>query len=412
MGAWALTMRPAAAGSCIMLGVLAISAGLVLRSLTRSATSRREELYIKSPRTLLPGLSAEKIVALPYDPSIIPGGRDVLTPYGVIKVFEWGPEDGEKVLLMHGISTPCLALANLAEELVGRGYRVMLFDFFGRGYSDTPTDVRYDIRLYTTQILLVLASSSLPWTGDDGFHLVGYSLGGGIAVSFAQYFPHMVRSLVLVAGGGLIRPEHVSWQSKILYSTAGIIPERVLEYLVRRRITPAESTVTNEVKMAGEVVDVKQTTRSRNSDASGGDSYDNAVLRPGITVSAVMKWQLRHHAGFVPAFMSSIRYAPIYDRKDDWLALGQLLDVRRGARAGSEWSSANGPPPPGLRGGRLLFVLGATDPVIVQEELMHDATGLLGEEGFEAVLLDCGHEIVMTKGKEVADVAVSFWNNV
>lgn len=64
---------------------------------------------------------------LPYPEDAFPGGRDVDTAYGTIKVFEWGPEDGEKVLLLHGVGTPCIALGDMAHELVQRGYRVMLF---------------------------------------------------------------------------------------------------------------------------------------------------------------------------------------------------------------------------------------------------------------------------------------------
>lgn len=63
----------------------------------------------------------------PYPPDIFPGGRDVDTPHGTIKVFEWGPDSGEKVLLMHGIGTPCVALGDMAKRLVAKGYRVMLF---------------------------------------------------------------------------------------------------------------------------------------------------------------------------------------------------------------------------------------------------------------------------------------------
>ncbi|KAK3363331.1 alpha/beta-hydrolase [Lasiosphaeria hispida] len=404
MPIWTLGIRPPAASTALVVGLFGVSVGLLL--VTEEHRARKS--CIPSPtKTLLPKLSEAEIAALPYPPDILPGARDVETPYGSIKVFEWGPEDGEKVLLLHGISTPCMALANLAEELVSDGYRVMLFDFFGRGYSDAPTDLPYDMRLHTTQILLVLASSSLRWTGDDGFHLIGYSLGGAIAVPFARYLPHMVRSLVLVAGGGLIRHGHVSWQSKVLYST-GIFPEVVLERLVRRRITPKKAAATNEEKMAGEVVDVKTTKRQKNSDASGGDSYDNAVLstrRPGLTISAVMGWQLRHQRGFIPAFMSSIRHAPIYDQHEHWEALGRLLAARRK----DEGDERTGVELPGLRGGRVLLVLGSTDPVIVREELIHDATSSLGEDGFEAISLDCGHEIVMTKAKEVAGLAADFW---
>jgi hypothetical protein len=118
-----------------------------------------------------------------------------------------------------------------------------------------------------------------------------------------------------------------------------------------------------------------------------------------------MGWQLRHHEGFIPAFVSSIRYAPIYDQKEDWHALGQLLAARR-ERSGWEDTADE---LPGLRGGKILLVLGASDPVIVKEELIHDATAVLGEDGFEAVVLDAGHELVMTKGDEVAAMMANFW---
>lgn len=65
--------------------------------------------------------------AAPYPPELFPGGRDVETVYGTIRVFEWGPEEGEKVLLVHGIGTPCIAMGDMAWELVKKGYRVMLF---------------------------------------------------------------------------------------------------------------------------------------------------------------------------------------------------------------------------------------------------------------------------------------------
>jgi hypothetical protein len=63
----------------------------------------------------------------PYRKDTFPGSRQFKTVYGTIQVFEWGPEDGEKVLLMHGLGTPCIALGDMAREFVDRGCRVMLF---------------------------------------------------------------------------------------------------------------------------------------------------------------------------------------------------------------------------------------------------------------------------------------------
>ena len=84
---------------------------------------------VVSPRTLyLPGLSQQERDELPYPPNALLGARDVASPYGSLRVYEWGPETGRKALLVHGISTPCLALGEVAECLVQCGCRVMLFD--------------------------------------------------------------------------------------------------------------------------------------------------------------------------------------------------------------------------------------------------------------------------------------------
>ena len=121
----------------------------------------------------------------------------------------------------------------------------------------------------------------------------------------------------------------------------------------------------------------------------------------GVTVADVMEWQIAEHKGFVKAFMSTIRYAPIYDRREEWRELGRMLEERR-----------RDPRVAGLRGGKVLLVLGKTDSVIVRDELVEDAKATLGEEAVEVVEIDAGHEVVFTHGKEVAAAAVRFWSAV
>ena len=96
--------------------------------LAHIALDHRTEQTVPSARaTLLPRISKEEAAALDYPPDALPGGRYVDSPYGVIRVYEWGPEDGRKVLFVHGITTPCIALGALAQGLVDKGCRVMLF---------------------------------------------------------------------------------------------------------------------------------------------------------------------------------------------------------------------------------------------------------------------------------------------
>ena len=62
-----------------------------------------------------------------YPPNAVPGVCDVETFYGSMRVYEWGPEAGEKVLFVHGDATPSLVFSKIAQGLVDAGYRVMLF---------------------------------------------------------------------------------------------------------------------------------------------------------------------------------------------------------------------------------------------------------------------------------------------
>ena len=103
-----------------------VTLGILLRSLL---SDKHIETILPSPRsTVLPRLSDAEVSALPLPDDVLPGGRDVLTPYGSIRAYEWGPEDGPKVLFVHGITTPCIALGGVAHALADRGCRVMLFD--------------------------------------------------------------------------------------------------------------------------------------------------------------------------------------------------------------------------------------------------------------------------------------------
>ena len=55
----------------------------------------------------------------PYLFDLLPGRRDVLSPWGNMRAYEWGPEDGRRVLFLHGLSTPAPALGAVARYLAG-----------------------------------------------------------------------------------------------------------------------------------------------------------------------------------------------------------------------------------------------------------------------------------------------------
>lgn len=83
---------------------------------------------IPSPlKTQIPHLSAAQVAALPYPPDHFPGARDVTTSYGSMRVYEWGKEDGRKIMLVHGDATCAPVWSRIAETLVERGCRVIVF---------------------------------------------------------------------------------------------------------------------------------------------------------------------------------------------------------------------------------------------------------------------------------------------
>ncbi|TKA75058.1 hypothetical protein B0A55_05999 [Friedmanniomyces simplex] len=385
-------------------------------SVALSSRSQHRSNILASPRKSLQLLDpAQDPDAIPYPPDALPGARDVDTPYGNIRVYEWGPSDGRKVLFVHGISTPCIAFAGMAKLLVEQeGCRVMLFDLYGRGYSDTPDPTLYpqDVRLFTTQILLVLASSELAWTAGRSlggrFTLVGYSLGGGIGAALTSYFPSLVGSLVLIAPSGLIRPKHISLTSKLLYGD--LLPQWLVKFYVANRLKGRPPIPFARTEKSGNPEATVDLAKAADSEVPDSNSKHPALAanseaalfpeRPGISPANTVAWQLDAHPGFLPAFISSIQHAPVTNQHDRW----RLIGSRQSARGEtSDPGSVQA-----LKQGKVLILLGEQDQVIVADEVEEDATRVLGAENVECVRLEGGHDVPIVNARGCVDAIITF----
>ncbi|PCH39668.1 alpha/beta-hydrolase [Wolfiporia cocos MD-104 SS10] len=112
-----------------------------------------------------------------------------------------GPEKGTKVVLVHGLNTPSVTWINIAPALASRGYRVLVYDLYGKGYSQAPKTT-YHVNLFVTQLALLL--QYLHW---DNAHVAGFSMGGGITAAFAAVLPHLVAGkIILMASAGASDP--------------------------------------------------------------------------------------------------------------------------------------------------------------------------------------------------------------
>lgn len=113
-----------------------------------------------------------------------------------------GPEDGAPVVFVHGFSTPYIIWDNNFSALANAGYRAVRYDLFGRGYSDRPTNLDYDDKLFDRQLLELIEHLKL----KTPVTLVGVSMGGVISVIFSERHPDLVHALVLVDPAGFPLP--------------------------------------------------------------------------------------------------------------------------------------------------------------------------------------------------------------
>ncbi|KAI1445805.1 Alpha/Beta hydrolase protein [Annulohypoxylon stygium] len=340
----------------------------------------------QSPRaTLIPFISAEEAAEMAYPPDALPGARDVETPHGTMRVYEWGPADGQKVLFVHGDATPCLIFSKIAQGLVDAGYRVMLFDLWGRGYSDTPLGYRHDVRLFSSQILLALTSSPLSWVGDNNqFSIIAFSLGGPISLAFAGEFPSSVQSLVLLGPAGLLRKLPDGYEDLITLQ-----PE----------LAPSQESLREKVR---EVLGVAPSGPALNiqPDRKRASTVERGPLRveKSFDMGKILQWQFDHHQGHIHSFQDTVRYGPLQKREDLW---GNVCDIIAGRTRSNS----------GLHKSKLFVIFGRDDDVVVGEKTTEDILKLLPPSHLQVEYVPGGHGFPYPNSEKIAQTILSFWDS-
>ncbi|KAI8982755.1 alpha/beta-hydrolase [Trametes punicea] len=245
-----------------------------------------DTLYIHPSLATLPKTSPSRLI---YPDDFYDGGAYVKLPYGSVRYWLIGPEDGKPVALIHGLSVPAIIWKDVAPQLAANGYRVLLYDLYGRGYSDAP-QTTYDANLYTTQLALLLQ-----YVGWSKANVVGVSMGGGIAAAFAAQFPHLVTDkVVLIASAGLMESSDMSRTTKFLSSplmqaVSSSYPFRLyLQYLANQKST-------------------------------------------GNPINELVRYQSAFLPGYNPALASSIREGPLRSLAPQFAALGRQSRKNNGS---------------------------------------------------------------------------------
>lgn len=127
-------------------------------------------------------------------------GRIVTLSQGVT-YFEWlGPVRGPVAVCVHGLTTPSFVWHGMVRGLALLGYRILIYDLYGRGYSDRPQGPQ-DQAFFVTQLDELLEDQGL----ENDITLIGYSMGGAIAAAFSAAYPDRIRQLILIAPAGIAR---------------------------------------------------------------------------------------------------------------------------------------------------------------------------------------------------------------
>ena len=124
--------------------------------------------------------------------------------------------EGDPLLIIAGLSIDLTSLKFIVPKL-SESSKVIAFDNRGAGRTDKP-DIPYTIEMMaddTRGLLEVL--------GVQKVNVVGISLGGRIAISFALRYPDMVKRLILVSTG----PKVSDTRGRRLYLAITEIPRRL-----------------------------------------------------------------------------------------------------------------------------------------------------------------------------------------
>lgn len=156
---------------------------------------------------------------------------------------------GHPVVFLHGSGQGASGHSNFKGNypfLAENGYRVIVPDHIGYGYSDKPDDVEYPLSFFAECII-----QTLDVIGLDKVSLVGNSLGGAIALYIALNHPDRVASLNLMAPGGI--EEQMDYFTmpgmKILgeIASSGEASRDSLERFIREGLVYKQSVVDDEL---------------------------------------------------------------------------------------------------------------------------------------------------------------------
>lgn len=114
---------------------------------------------------------------------------------GSLKIYHSGPKDGTPIVMLHGFGSDANSWHTL-EKTLSRSARVIRIDLPNHGRS--PKRRMGQFRTLAREVVEAFDALDL-----EDAHLIGHSLGGECALALADVRPRKIKTLTLLAPGGL-----------------------------------------------------------------------------------------------------------------------------------------------------------------------------------------------------------------
>ena len=131
---------------------------------------------------------------------MIPQGSYIEVSDG-FKFHYYDEGNGDVVLLLHGSGTGASGHTNFKNNFIAlrkAGFRVILPDLPGYGFSSKPENEIYSLDYFNKKLIELLDALNI-----QEFSLLGYSLGGALSIGLALKHSSRVQKLILMAPGGV-----------------------------------------------------------------------------------------------------------------------------------------------------------------------------------------------------------------
>lgn len=163
-----------------------------------------------------------------------------------VHIRQTGAGTGLPLVLVHGFGGS-LTNWQLSQQVLASDRRVIAFDLPGHGKSSTLA------KAPTLAHFATVTSHVLAGLGVRKAHILGHSLGGGIALSLLETYPEQVASLSLLAPAGLGRGVNMEFITSFVEASTvadmaaamgmavydpRLIGRKVAEFLVDARAAP------------------------------------------------------------------------------------------------------------------------------------------------------------------------------